>query len=283
MNSPTSSKPVNEATLMGLPFELRRQIYHELFVSTACRKVPCHWESHHPHLQLSDPLTFCICRIYARPQSLGGSILRVCHQVYEEALSVLYDDTKFYMTDLASMDGYGGSYLTISPERLNNLKHLRFEVTPDLSDCEEDIADTIRFILDHCPLLEDLELQLRFVDGNIPYFSEYIESHGQLAAIISQANLRKGFFLTFKDDDFVRADVARDFRLAIAPEERWYHNGWDFTYDGYAMEWGIKWARAWSLRKLGTNLRFLKEPSEGDIDKINENVSATIKAVSWVG
>ncbi len=260
------SKPSNEPTLLGLPLELRRQLFSELFLSVS-HSDPCHWESHHPHLgepHLPCP-KYCHCRLNVPSSSLNYSILLVCRQVYEEALQILYEDTRFYKT--CPYNGCDDWCRHIPTGRLSKLKHVRLKFTPN-EIFEDGIAESIRLLRPKCPLLEDLELQLLFWNRSSEDFGSYIRPNGELMTTLSGLNLAGGLTLTVKDD-FFHKNVAKEFRLTIAPEEMWHCSGWDYTFDGYYMEYYIKWVRAWSLGGSGgINLRFSNEPSEEDIEQI---------------
>lgn len=268
LSASTPPKPVNEPTLLGLPLELRRQIYRELFISNS-HSDPCHWDTHHPHLKDPDfPQRYCNgCNLPVPPHSLNYSLLLACRQVYEEALPILYEETTFYETNGRGRDFYGGPQAKAPPERLSKLKHLRFEVTS--SDCEHEVAESIRILAQYCPLLEDLELQVEFLLGESAGFWYDSSPEGELVKLLPSLNLRYGFSLTIKDEYFIPADVAHEFRLAIAPDEKWHCNGWDYTFNGNGYGWVPKWVRMWSLGGSGTmDLRFLDEPSKEDIEQI---------------
>ncbi len=271
-NTSISPKSVNEPTLLGLPLELRRQIYRELFIATS-HSASSHWDSHHPHLREERHLRryFCHCYVGIPPPSLDCSILFACRQVYEEALPILYEETTFYETHPYQNPWsweHGDLSEKVPLKRLSELKHVRIEASLEL-DCEKGIADSIRLLLQQCPSLENLELQLLFLGWSSEYFDDYIKPDGALMELLSGLDLRNGLMLTIKDNGYVGMHVARKLRLNIAPEEMWHCNGWDYSFGGYYSVYWLQWGRAWSLgNSCGTNLRFLDEPSDEDIEQI---------------
>ena len=255
--------------MLGLPLELRRRIYWELFISTS-HDGRYQWDCHHPHLREREDSDYfhCSCAREMPSQSLDYSILRVCRQLYEEALPMLYDETRFYESIRHKESICGDPHAEISAH-LSNLRHVRFEA--DVNGGEM-TTNSILLLLEHWPLLKDLELQIVFRSTHtFASHTECANPHGELVAVLSQFSLRKGLILTFKDEVFVSTDVARDFRLAIAPEEKWCCNGWDYLFKDHTYEMcALVWARTWSLGRSGTDLRRLKEPSEKTIDKITK-------------
>lgn len=267
----TSPKLVNEATLLGLPLELRRQIYREIFISCShCDR--CHWDSHHPRLKdpyfSHIPHRYCDwCSAPTPPQSCNYSLLLACRQVYEEALPIMYEETVFSETDCSGTDCYSGPRAEVPPQRLSKLKHLRFET--GYFDREHQVAKSIRLLAQYCPLLKDIELQVEYMNGESGDFWYHSSPEGELVGLLPGLNLRNGFSLTINDEYFIPADVAHEFRLAIAPNEEWHCNGWDYTFDSNGHRCKLKWVRMWSLGRSGiADLRFLDEPSEEDIRQI---------------
>ena len=252
--------------MLELPLELRRQIYKELFISAA-KHDPCHWESYLPLLRGKDPWDCLIdeLRNYP-PKCYDYSILRVSRQVYQEAIPILYEETRFYARNLwpRIKGNFGWKVL---PDQLSKLRHLRLEFSL-VYEREGAIPKAIELSLKHCPLLDDLDLQLSFWSKSSRYSNTYIEPSEALATTLSGLNLRKGLKLTLKDLGYISGDVLRDFRMKIAPEEKWHCCGWDYAFDFGASVCQVKWVRAWSLGSTNAKLRFLEEPSEEAVRQI---------------
>ena len=277
------AKPNNKATFLGLPLELRQQIYRELFNSCSYCD-PNHWDSSHPHLRdvrvVFPPAILAEGpdRIRRTPPSPEYSILRTCRQVYEEALPWVYEETRFYLSNRYLEKLRGESSTRAPPEGLGKVKHVRLDILlPKYEDAQIHQMKTIkpiRFLLQSCPLLEDLELVLFLCGAFAPGdFDFRIDSNGELMTILLTLNLPNGFSLTIKANSFVLADVAEEFRLNIAPAEKWHPNGWDYMYNAYGMElgWDPKWVRSWSLGKSrGVNLRHQEEPTQQDLEELIE-------------
>ena len=268
-NTLTSLKTANDPTLMGLSTEIRQQIFRELFISVS-HDDPCHWDSHHPHLRdrRESIGQFCTCSTEVIPESLDYSILLACRKLYDEALPILYDVTRFYDSLFFNRDVCSDPLAKKSAQHLSKLKHVRFEA--DLDEVEARIANAIRLLPLSCPLLEDLEIHLAIPTLYLPIpFERLIKPQGELATALSELTLRKGLVLTIKKEDFIGVDVARQFRLAIASEDKWHCNGWDYSFDPHSLDGMLmKWVRAWTLGGTGTNLRFLDEPSQEEIKEI---------------
>lgn len=265
----TSPKPANNPTLLGLPTEIRQQIFRELFISVS-HDDPCHWDSHHPHLRdrRESIGQFCTYFTEVLSESLDYSILLACRKLYDEGLPIMYGETRFYNSTSFNKDVCSDPLAKKSAQHLSKLKHIRFEA--NLDEVEASTANAIRLLPLSCPLLEDLEVHLvipaRGLSGS---FEAWIEPHGELATALSELTLRKGLVLTVKDKDFIGVDVPRQFRIAIASEDKWHCNGWDYTFDTQCFDNGfIKWVRAWTLGATGTGLRFLDEPSDEEIQEI---------------
>lgn len=155
--------------------------------------------------------------------------------------------------------------------RLSELRHIRIEATVD-SGYEKGIADSIRLLLQHCPLLEDLELQLLLFGWTSQHFDDQIEPDGALMKSLSGLDLRNGLTLMVKDNEYVDMHVARQLRLNIAPEEMWHCNGWDYIFANFYSDACVQWWRSWTLGKSrGKNLRFQDEPSGEDIKQIKQS------------
>ena len=228
-NASSPSNGPKWASLLGLPLELRWPIYRELFVSAA-KHDPSHWESHNPQLRYKQPWDRQIDRMLkCPPQCYDYSILRVCRQMYEEAIPILYQETRF---DVANRwpKIRGNTAWDFLPERFSRLKKLRTDFSL-VYEREGAIAKSIELLADQCLFLEDLDLQLSFWCKDPRFFDRYIQLNGVLATTLSRLNLRKGLILTLKDYTFIGVEVLKEFRLTVAPVEKWNYCGWDYSFD----------------------------------------------------